>query len=193
VFAGVHLGRGAPAYLAKLNPALAAARTSSNECLRFESCPINQVAVCANGKCALGSSTGYDAGTSRALDAAACTVLASDFDNSCVTSDDCVGVPWGGDICDPCHTYNPEGNLFCDFAALSPAGAKAFHAILDPAITAAIKADPDCDEIGVVNGSCPNGQPPVCVRGKCYGTYYDAGIDFDDGGAVTDSGADARD
>jgi hypothetical protein len=96
--------------------------------------------------------TGQGTGTQKQTggDAAACIVEASSYDQSCTQDSDCVLVPAGGDVCDPCGN---AGTLYCTTAAVNATVSGKYLAALAPAASGITKA---CGPI-----SCPLGGYPA--------------------------------
>ncbi len=105
------------------------------------------------------------ADTDSDTDAASCLLRATDYDRTCTQDSDCVLVPKGGNVCDPCS--NATGCLFCDFDALSASGAATYNAALS-----AVRPAPSTEGSAACwFGSCAisgdGGGAPVCLSGSC--------------------------
>ncbi len=77
------------------------------------------------------------------------TITASDYDQSCVTNDECFTV-YEGDVCDPCR---------CSNAAITFGASQAYDADLEA-------RDDDCDALDFCAADCID-RNAVCVGGTC--------------------------
>jgi hypothetical protein len=110
-----------------------------------------------------------DAATaSTAGDAAACSAIyAKDQDRTCTTDSDCVSVPFGGNLCDPC---SQGAECFqCSIASVNKGAADAYTTALRAAVGAAENANPGLE---CFIASCPlpladSGLGARCVSGVC--------------------------
>ena len=126
---------------------------------------------------ATNAADGNDAG--HDTDAAACVIAASSYDQSCQTAADCVGVPVGGNTCDPCHAGS--GHFACPLAAINASASAQYTAALAAAFQS-VEGTTTYQQC-VVN-ACPTNPTPACNAGKCVVEYGVQG---------TDAGTDTRD
>jgi hypothetical protein len=116
-------------------------------------------------------------------DAAACFVEASSYDQSCTGDSDCVLVPAGGNVCDPCAN---GGTLYCTTAAVNRMVSGEYLA----ALPVASGIPETCGAI-----SCPMGGYPgyggtdkaACKQGLCI--WVNPELSPRDAGADADAGA----
>jgi hypothetical protein len=96
--------------------------------------------------------------------AGSCSVVATDYDQSCVSDSDCVLVPPGGNTCDPCSTTNDQQPgayyFFCYTAAVNASASARYLAALAPGQTAVQNGPLSC------SSTCPVATA-ACVNGAC--------------------------
>jgi hypothetical protein len=102
-------------------------------------------------------------------DAGACFVRSSSYDRSCAQDSDCVAVPSGGNVCDPCDNAQ-VACLGCSLSAVSQAAAPAYLAALKAALAVYEDTSLEC----VTDDSCATaagdgGSAVSCVGGVCTG------------------------
>lgn len=122
-------------------------------------------------------------------DASACVVLASQFDQSCVTDSDCVVVPPGGNVCNPCSVPNGAYQFDCAYATVNAGASAAYVAAIQPGVDNLKATINGSDQCG---STCPAYEPAVCLAGTCAirPVIYDAGAPIvdDSGIGIVDAG-----
>jgi hypothetical protein len=98
----------------------------------------------------------------RSNDAASCQVLASSYDQTCREDADCVLVPPGGNVCDPCSSGS--GDFNCNLASVNRAASASFTQSLRDALRP-LEGTPQYYKC--VIQSCPLGAVARCNAGVC--------------------------
>jgi hypothetical protein len=108
-----------------------------------------------------------DEGPAPAPDArmAGCFVVASNYDQTCTQDSDCVLVPPGGNICDPCSAGS--GCLFCLLTSVNGKASAQYMADLAAALEPFEGTPQDPQPNGCVIGGCPVNPAPRCQAGQC--------------------------
>ncbi len=139
---------------------------------------------------ATASSSGGTSEGSSSGSPAACTVLASDYDNSCTTDADCTLVPPGGNICDPCSVLHGAFQFACVYATVSSSVSAQYLAAIQPGIDALKNTPPSASDACL--SSCPVITSAVCKAGQCAQASPFTGVVDAGQGAIDDDGGDAN-
>jgi hypothetical protein len=107
---------------------------------------------------------------SLVTDAGACFVRSSSYDRTCTQDSDCVAVPSGGNVCDPCDN-DLVACLGCSYSAVNQAAAPAYLATLKAQLALYEQTG-----LGCITTSCPTvtteaGSAVACVADVCTGPY----------------------
>jgi hypothetical protein len=116
-------------------------------------------------------------------DAGACWVLSANEPASCAQDSDCVLIPPGGNVCDPCVPQEPEGAFYCKLVPVNTAGAADYYAALSAAggIPTTL---PDGGSASFCTAtSCPEGMAAACRNGTCAAVEAPFPGSSEDGGA----------